>query len=60
MPVVTAVGLAAPKRTAHAAKIEAAMLAALKKAQADGETNPRLLKAAMLAARARIKRQLEG
>lgn len=60
MPVVTAVGLAAPVRSGHAARIEAAMRRALEEAQGEGVTNPSVLKARMEAARRQAKRELRG
>lgn len=58
MPVVEAVGLAAPNRSGQAARIERVMLDALRKAQAEGEKRPHVLRKRMLAARDEAKRQM--
>lgn len=58
MPVVEAVGLAAPNRSGMSVRIEAAMKAALEKAQAEKVTDPRILKKRMLAARAEEQRKM--
>lgn len=53
-----AVGIAVPIRLPRAALMEAAMLSALRKAQAKGEGRPHVLKKRMLEARMEMKRRM--
>lgn len=60
MPVVESVGLAAPIRSGMAVRIEAEMMAALKKEQAKGVTDPKVLRAAVLDAHDKAKAKAKG
>lgn len=55
MPIVAAVGVAVPNRSASAVRIEAAMMKALKDAQKEGVTDPVVLKRRMTQAAEREK-----
>lgn len=60
MPVVAAVGLAVSNRSAQSNRIGHAMRNALHQAQAEGVTNPNVLKERMRRARKQMEAELRG